>query len=390
MVYFFENVMDDALLIRLGMNEDADRVQILECFEYSFKFFSKERVTVFSEFLGLVVKCVDGLNESKTLSHETGLRNGELNEHLLLNQTEISNLKDKVSSVETISVELSVVNSKQSDGIVAFKARVDSLKLRLLIANSSITSLQNEISDANVRASIPCVSCSGLCAEIAELKNRLESVQKSRSGPQHGVLFFRKQAAGYRLNMLKTKRDWEKWSKHGASMNPRCGCSDSIRFFERSGIDLAWVTEEATRASAGYERELKDVVDDLKARVAVIRAECDEKVQAAYKERDDAVSDNTVYIDQMLLAKKEQTISRGNMCSSINELSSIRAEFAKRQSFELSIRAYMFRGVDGEEKCCPVPTVDGVLVSLIDVYTGWLDGVGGGGLETQFKCPITG
>jgi hypothetical protein len=92
----------------------------------------------------------------------------------------------------------------------------------------------------------------------------------------------------------------------------------------------------------------------------------------------------------MLLAKKEQTISRGNMCSSINELSSIRAEFAKRQSFELSIRAYMFRGVDGEEKCCPVPTVDGVLVSLIDVYTGWLDGVGGGGLETQFKCPITG
>jgi hypothetical protein len=78
------------------------------------------------------------------------------------------------------------------------------------------------------------------------------------------------------------------------------------------------------------------------------------------------------------------------MCLSINELSSIRAEFAKRQSFELSVRAYMFRGADGGEKCCPVPTTDGVLVSLIDVYTGWLYGVGGDGLETLFKCPITG
>lgn len=383
--------MDESLLIRLGVLKDTDRAQLLECFEYSFKVFSNERVAVFSAFFGLIVKCVDDVDRGKTLLDEINQRNGELSETLVGCQACIENMKDTVLSVETRSSELAIVSSKQSEGIAAFKAKVESQKQRLKEAGAVIESLRNEVSDAKLRASIPCGSCPELRSEALESGKRLEALQKLHVNRQHstGVFFFRKQAAAYRFSLMKVKRDWEAWSKHGASMDPRCGCKASIGFFERRGIDLAWVTAEANRASEGYQRELKQAVDDLKARVAVIRAECDEKVQSACRERDDAIADNAIYIDQMLDAKKEQTTLRSAMLASVNELSSIKAEFAKRQSFELSVRASIFRGSDGIEKHCPVSTTDGVLVSLADVYTGWLSGEGDG-LETQFKCPISG
>ncbi len=67
------------------------------------------------------------------------------------------------------------------------------------------------------------------------------------------------------------------------------------------------VTKGAIRARGGYQRELKEAVDDLKALVAEIRAECDEKVKMVCREQEDATADNAIYIDQMLEAKKEQS-----------------------------------------------------------------------------------
>jgi hypothetical protein len=57
-------------------------------------------------------------------------------------QFRFANLKDNVLIAETKSGELAIVDSKQSDGIVAFKAKAEILQQRLKIMSAIIDTLK--------------------------------------------------------------------------------------------------------------------------------------------------------------------------------------------------------------------------------------------------------
>jgi len=171
-----------------------------------------------------------------------------------------------------------------------------------------------------------------------------------------------------------------RWSNQGRGIEGgRCGCGKSIAYFMRTGIDLEWIQSEAERTSKGFQRELKETADDLRKQVSGV-------IQA----RDDAVADNEVYIDQNIKLRNELKVLCHTNVSVSNELSAIKSELSARKEVERVARAYFLMDAGGREKVCPVPTMDGVLISLEDVYRGWMGGMGCEGLGFQFQCPVYG
>jgi hypothetical protein len=168
-----------------------------------------------------------------------------------------------------------------------------------------------------------------------------------------------------------------RWSSR--SSIARCGCIKSIDYFRKSGIDLDWINAEALRASAGFQRELKETADEMRAQIAGVR-----------KDLEDSVADNATYVDQILSIQCELQTSRQMNTTTLGELSSTKAELSRRIGVERMIREHFLIDANGKEKVCPVLTVDGVLIPLADVYVRWMNGVGNIGQDFQFTCPTTG
>ena len=159
------------------------------------------------------------------------------------------------------------------------------------------------------------------------------------------------------------------------------GCTvDASNKMQLAELDSA--NSKLRQASDAVEKELRDVVDTMRM-----------KIQGAMLERDDALADCGMYIDRMLQAEEDLRKSHGFYATILGELSVAKMELSRRRSSERGIfRAQVFQGSNGTELICPVPTMDGVLISLIDVYRGWL-AVGldtGEWADGGFISPVTG
>jgi hypothetical protein len=114
------------------------------------------------------------------------------------------------------------------------------------------------------------------------------------------------------------------------------------------------------------------------------------QIQVVRAERDDALADCALYIDRLLGTEDELRKSGLGCAALMSELSVVRAELVRRGGAERAfLRAQLF-AVGGRELVCPVPTADGELVALADVYRGWMEDGRGEGIGLVFNSPHTG
>jgi hypothetical protein len=301
-----------------------------------------------------------------------------------LAELQVARGKEKSSDLQC--AELVIINEKQSEGIAAFKEKVKVLKARLAESGAAIAMLEAD----RVTIGAKLAASEALCEDIRTanilLDQRLVQVEREAAVRSKSLMSVRlrvslRQLSMCRRDLAKAKSDWSKWYRRTASIpGGRCGCAKSIQCFKRSGIDLDWIQAEAERASKGFERELRETADAFR-----------EQVFAERKERDDALADNGVYIDQVLAARHELQGLQQSCAAAVDELSAVKAELARRIAFERFARLQVLVGADGREKICPLPTMDGLLVPASDVYRGWMAGCGGGeGLDFRFVCPVSG
>jgi hypothetical protein len=392
MNFFSENMMSDVLLTRLGIDCSESRSQLIEFFDTAFRFVSNERGAVLSDFLQKIETMHSRAASERVLADGlmVDMLNLEAGNAVLIRRVdgllaELDVVSSKAQSSELRCAELVVINEKQIEGIAAFKEKVKGLKTRLVESGAMITKFEAE----RVAANAQILALETLCGDIRTanvlLDQRLVMVEKEALVRSKSLISVRlrvslRQLATCRRDLANARGDWSKWYKRTASVpGGRCGCVKSIQHFKRSGIDLDWIQAEAERASKGFERELKETADDFREQVSVVR-----------KERDDALADNEVYIDQVLAIRREMLGVQQSRSAGADELSATKAELARRITLERFARLQVLIGADGREKICPIPTLDGILVPALDVYRGWMAGCGGEGLDLRFECPVSG
>jgi hypothetical protein len=375
MEFFFECMLNDNLLARLGITCSDNRMQLVDFFDTSFRFISKERGTVLSEFLQAVAECVTRMEKNQSDNLES------VNAALT---TENDILKEKVQISDSRSAELTTVTEKQLEGIHAFKGKVEVLKQKITALKAEVSEAKSDLASAESKLIIASDLCADIRAANTLLDQRLVGMEKgitSRSDAYvQKVRSALRKLAGCRKTLFKLRHDWNTWSERSGTMeHGRCGCARSIGYFIKTGIDVEWFHAEAVKASGNFQKELSETADGFRGQVSIVR-----------KERDDALADNELYIGQLLSVREEVNHLRGSNESISRETCSIKSELTVRRSIERAARCQLLIGFDGLEKVCPVPTVDGALVSLADVYQGWMSGTGEEGVGFRFENPASG
>jgi hypothetical protein len=382
MQFFVERMISESTLVALGMDKPEDRTELLDLFDGCVRFVSKDRVSLLSIFLQSVTDCVLRTGTLQTSEMEWEGYRERLCESLKISETSVVDLREQNEAMLIQSDQLRIVNGQQLKGIEAFKTKVDGLKDRSKKMNVEKDELRVVVASLETKLQ----EAEGLCEDLRLanffLDQQLVSAEKSKKS--HSARYLqeaRRQIAQHKTSIAKLKNDWNKWFKHGLSIQGgrTCGCYKSIAHFKKTGIDLEWIQAEAERASRGFQRELKETADSFRMQVA-------DKL----KELDIAVADNGVYIEQNLKAQDEIKQLRHAHTSVSSELSVVRSELFACKEIERVVRSTFLTNANGREKVCPVPTIDGDLIPLEHVYRGWMHSNGGVGREFQFQCPDSG
>ena len=380
MQFFDENTMDEVLLCSLGMDDSESRIRLIGYFESVLCFSRNDIIASFSEFIRCVAQKVADLDGMRAVNYELRERVDELQRTSLSVGDELDMLRSRVLLSDARSSELSTINSQMNDALVAYKEKLSKYKRLSIEKDQSISALRMEMDSYDARLS-KCLADASTADHLSSVRMKEMEIKCSRS--LHRQRSLARRVSFFRREMSKVKQCWTKWSGRSAILGGRCGCGKSIRYYERSKIDLEWVTEQATRASEGFQAELKTNVERMRAEIQIV---CDE--------RDDALADGSVYIDRFLRSEEELRQSSLRSAELLNELSVAKAEFARRGGSDRAfLRAQLFSGVGGRPLVCPVPTADGELVQLADVYRGWEchnPGGGGYGIGTWFVSPLSG
>lgn len=380
MQFFAENTLDEVLLCSLGMDGKESRVRLIGFFESVLCITRTDVVASFSEFIRCLAQKVAELEDLRARilvlqGHVDGLHAASLSVG-----SELEALRSRVLLSDSRASELSTINDQLKVALEAYKEKVGKYKRHALEKDETIRTLRAEMESYDRRLS-KCLADASTADTLSSARVKEMEIKWSRSLLRQRALARR--VSFFRREIGKVKTHWTKWSGRSAILGRRCGCGQSIRYFERTRIDLEWITEEAARASAGFQVELKTTAEAMRA-----------EIQVVHDERDDALADCSVYIDRLLLSDKELRRSIIRNSELLAELSVVKAEFARRGGSDRALlKAQLFAGAGGRALVCPVPTVDGELVQVADVYRGWMvsGGSGGGcGLGAGFVSPLSG
>ena len=372
--------MGEALLCGLGMDDHESRIRLIGYFESVLCFSRNDIITCFSDFIRCLGLKVAELGDMHTANHELRGRIDVLQTASLSANAELDTLRTRVLLSDTRASELSTINNQMNAALIAYKEKLDKYKCHSAEKDASISALRIEMDSYDGRLS-KCLADASTADNLFSVRVKEMEIRCSRS--LHRQRSLAKRVSFFRREMCNVKNCWTKWSRRSVILGGRCGCGQSVRYYEKSKIDLEWITEQATRASAGFQAEIESTTDRMRAEIQVVRDGLD-----------DALADGSVYIDRLL--RSEDDLHRSNMrsCELLNDLSVAKAEFARRGGSDRAfLRAQLFSGVSGRALVCPVPTVDGELVQLADVYRGgeYPSSVGRGhGLGAGFVSPLSG
>ena len=374
--YFSENIMNDHLLLQIGMEDSASRDKLIGYFKSVLPLARADIFSSFSEFIQCLVSRLSDLEESRTVARQLQSHLDTLQRNLDSSTSALESLAAKERLSAQRADELGVINKQMQEGLDAYRSKIEEKRQALAEKDQTIHSLRSDMDsyDARLAKCLAEVSVAEthhaerLKAVETNFANRLKATEKKMSYRCKKAQNWLVQRLEYfRREMQKVRGDWATWSKHQIGRQ-RCGCPALIRYFEKKKIDVEWVTA------------LEETADNMRT-----------QLQAVCVERDDALADCALYIDRLLCAEDAQRKSGLEIAALMGEYSVVRAELFRRSGVERSmLRAQLF-AVGGRELVFPVPTVDGEFVSLTDVYRGWMDGgQAGEGISLQFKSPFTG
>ena len=403
MQFFNESTLNESLLRRLGMEDVESRNHLLGYFESVLCFSRSDIISAFSDFVGCLARTAADIEGARADNRDLHARVDWLQAASLSASSDMDALRSDVRLLEARASELTTINAQMKAAIEAYKEKCAKYKVQAVGKDTSISALRSEMESYDARLS-KCLADASTADALSSARMKELEIQRERS--LHRQRFLVGRATFFQREMRNAKRHWTVWSGRSASLpGRRCGCGQSVRYFERSGIDLEWVTEQVTRASAGFRAELEAAAERMRAELHAMRDERDGaladgsvyigRALLSEEECDDALADCSVYIDRLLRAEEE--LRRSNLRNSdlLTELSVATAEFARRGGADRAfLRAQLFSGGGGRGALvCPVPTVDGGLVSLVEVYRGWMSTKcpgGGAACGTGFLDPVSG
>jgi hypothetical protein len=369
--------MDDQLLRRIGMEDSESRYRLVGYFESVLHLARADIVSSFSEFIQCLIARVSDFEETHAVTRQLHSRLDTFKRDLDSSKTSLERLDIKARLAEKRSDELGAINQKMHEAIEVYRSKRTESKQALAERDQAIHSLRSEMNEYDIRLA-KCLADVSAADTTHATRLKDAEIKSARSDQLQRRLVRR--VKFFRRETRKFKGYWATWSKQSYRLGQqRCGCPASIRYFERNNIDLEYVAAEATRVHDGFQNELKETTDSMRA-----------QLQAVCVERDDVLADCALYIDRLLCAEDELRKSGLGFAALMSEFSVVKAELVRRSGVERSLlRAQLF-AVGGRELVCPVPTVDGEFVSLADVYRGWMDDGRGEGIGLQFKSPFTG
>jgi hypothetical protein len=312
------------------------------------------------------------------------LKVDSLEHALTVSGSELAEVKTQLQLLDTRASELTVVNSQLKEAIAAYKQKRDRYKQELFDKDAAIASLRIDTAEYDARLA-KCLAD----VSVVDALNRVKLDKLQASNLRFRQLMslreksFKRRAAFLEREVSIIRKKWVRWAGRSAVIGQRCGCRASIHYFVKNNIDLEWVTSTAERASAGFQRELRETADSMRRQIQSVRVE-----------RDDAMADCGLYIDRLLCAGEELRKANHYNAVLLGELSVAKMELSKRCGVDRSmIRAQMFACMDVDTNVvCPVPTVDGDLLPLSEVFRGWLTSGEDyeSGLHAQFNHPQSG
>jgi hypothetical protein len=404
MNYFYERMVDDAFLSRVGMNSLDDRTQLVDFFDMSFRFVSHERGAILSEFISLVTECVARAETMKLSVGTFDQARESMNADLLALQKHNVELQQALDISDARYAELTTVNAKQTEGLAAFRTKVCDLKKRITddaVESTTLRHLVDETESRMVVSLTAAAAADAACADVRAANGLLETRMlflerqiKIGTPGKARVKDSIQKVERCRRSMYKLQSSWYLWAKRSQSLGNRCGCAKSIDYFKRTGIDLEWINAEALAASAGFQRELGETASDLRRQMADTRkaseAEFDSQMAALTKTLEDVSADRDTFMQQTISMRMDLNGLMLTNLTMSDDLTAARTELAGRVGVERVARLMFLTDGNGREKVCPVPTMDGRLIPLLDVYSGWMSGGHGEGLELNFRCPVSG
>jgi hypothetical protein len=387
MTQFFNEsgVLDARLLESIGVEDTTNRMLLVGYFDSMFRYTRPDINSAYLEFVHRLHALV--------LELDTGRRSiGECHNRIEFLENSVSRhvraaeeVQSRMQILETRASDLSVVNEQLKEAITAHKKMRDEYKRELSGKDSVITSLRADMEAYDARLSKCLEDASVVDSSLkVQLTNLKTANSRYRQLLLHRDRVFKRRMLSLVKEAADIRQKWARWAKNNCVVHGRCGCKASIRYFQRTNIDIEWLTAQAEIASAGFRNELEEATNAMRAQIQAVRLE-----------RDDALADCGVYIDRVLNANEE--LQRVNLAYAalLGELSSAKMALAKRADVEravIRLRIFPGGGDDGALVVCPVPTMDGILLPLAEVYRGWMSGPGGGGdgMESKFVCPVTG
>ena len=383
MQFFVEyTALDDSLLERIGMENHRNRSFLTEYVGSMFRHVCPDLKAVYMEFIGCLNRKVTELDSCQSKCIEFQRRIDMMEADIRTHLSELDDRQSRLLILDTRASELSIVNGQLKEAIAAYKENRTRYKRNMAESDSTIASLRIDMKEYDSRlAKCLADACTADSINNAQMMRLKSTNTRLRQVVAHRGNVLKRHIANFRLGTFKTEWETKQWSRRSRKMQKRCGCKASIIYFQKSNIDLEWVRFQARCASDRFERDIKQTTDDMRM-----------QMQMVCIERDDALADCALYIDRMLQADEKLQISNLSYAAILSELSVAKMDIAKRQGVERGMfRSQLFRGLDGMDMMCPVLTMDGVLIPLIDVYRGWMSSNhDGDGADRKFICPVTG
>lgn len=378
--FFAENGSFDVYLLEsLGMDNVTSRMLLVDYIQGAFRYPRADLDSAFTEFIQCLRRTITERATCKRVVDDLTSRVSVLEGNL----QEMDEVRSHAQILETRSSQLSVINDQLKEALAAHKGIRSQFRRDIAEKDSIILTLRSEMAEHDKRIVKCLADASSVESSFASKLMGLKMLNSKRK-----QLFslreksFKRRISWFEKHLEDLNRKWKGWRRNSSLVGARCGCKASVRYYRESGIDLEWVTAQAELASVAYQKELGGITESMRMQIQTVRMA-----------KDDALADCGVYIDRLLQAGEELRSANLQCASLLGELSIAKASLAKRVAFDKGVfRSQLFTDAGGSNIICPVPTMDGNLVPLSAVYSGWMRGTGGGvdGIEAKFICPVTG
>lgn len=339
MDFFREHPVNDSVLSGLGIHDQKTRSLLIGHFNsllcYSSDDFGKALVVLLEATSTVAQRAV----ASDAALDSLRLENLRLSTKLGEMEDEARALRAEGELARMQKADLIVIVDKQREGLAAYKEKCAMHRKEGKEMRGAYDRLMRRA------AGLEALNAS-LGADKAALECRLRVAEASAENER-----------AVRLKARRARKEWA--SRSGSAPLPR------LHGLFRAAVGVASASSLMT--AAGRAQRLKAPG----SKVAMGRRRAAHFLSVA-AERDDALRAKEALEQELQRVREQAAHARRGLAASSDELLSLRAELRRRSDAERAIREqHFYDSFVGAPIVCPMPTMDGSLVALADIYREW-------------------